>query len=301
MQKKAEQKNFWKSRKTQVGIIMFIAIALTALLTFLQVKLGNESLSLEIICYSAQIISSLFVTASVIIAVWQYYLSAQSAKTDLEVIQVQRAIDLSEYYKDNILNLFPAVYYVYNKTGITSILNSVRLKQMDDFDSAELSDLFSQKQIKKLNDIQNSDEFFECVLEANSIYNLGLKIAPIERTITAPNGEIKNIKGLDPNVTLVFFSNYIDNLLNNMEFFALHFSHKTADESVVYQSLHQSYLEIVSHMYYTIARKNTDATSKFYTNVIWLFQEWKTKKTEKQKEHAKASRSIESKGTIIKI
>lgn len=54
----------------------------------------------------------------------------------------------------------------------------------------------------------------------------------------------------------------------------MHFRHNTADQSVVYRSLHQSYLEIVQGMYFSIAEINKSPESKYYTNVIWLYEKW---------------------------
>lgn len=100
-------------------------------------------------------------------------------------------------------------------------------------------------------------------------------------------------------VIITYVSNLMDELLNNMEFFALHFSHRTADESVVYQSLHQTYLEIVQYMYYDIADRNSDSASKYYTNIIWLFEVWRDKKIKQNGDRSEKSRSVQSLGTII--
>lgn len=96
-----------------------------------------------------------------------------------------------------------------------------------------------------------------------------------------------------------YISNIVNELLNNMEFFALHFSHKTADESVIYQSLHQTFLEIVQYNYYEIAEKNIDSTSKYYTNIIWLFNIWRNRKLQQNNIRSQKSMSVQSAGTII--
>ena len=80
----------------------------------------------------------------------------------------------------------------------------------------------------------------------------------------------------------------------------MHFSHNAADSSVVYQSLHQSYIEMVEALYYFIAIMNTDSIDKFYTNVISLYGKWKDerlRRDEKQKEH---EHELQNRGTVIK-
>lgn len=100
-------------------------------------------------------------------------------------------------------------------------------------------------------------------------------------------------------IVVGFISNLINATLNNMEYFALHFRHNTADESVVYQSLHKSYLEIVLYMYYYIANVNKDSSCKLYTNVIWLFERWKEKRDSQNLERSQKLELIQSHGTII--
>ena len=100
-------------------------------------------------------------------------------------------------------------------------------------------------------------------------------------------------------VSVAFMSNLINRVLNNMEFFALHFKHKTADESVIYQSLHQTYLRSIPYLYYYIANANSDPSEKLYTNVIWLYEEWNKTKNQKIAEHAEKCASIIVDGTIV--
>ena len=250
--------------------------------------------------YFSQFISSIFVISGVVIATWQYYLSCQNTKTDLEIIQVQRAIDLSEYYKDNILKYFPAIHYVFSAVGITEIFESIRIDEMIDFDSHELNKLFTPVQIKKLQDIQYTDEFLDAVLEANDIYQLHLQFLSYESEFEE-DGYKSKIMNININSLVVaFMSNLLTVILNNLEFFALHFRHETADESVVYQSLHQSYLKTIPYLYYYIAKQNTDSSNKLYTNVIWLFGKWRDKKEHQDCDRSKKSQSILSPGTIIK-
>lgn len=149
-----------------------IALILSAcILNILSVVLfkGSNEKYLVRLYYSSQVVSSIFVISGVVIAVWQYYLSSKTTKNNLELMQVQRAIDLSEYYKDNILRYFPAIHYIFEKTGILSILEIVKINQMKDFDVHELENLFSRQQIDNLKQIQYSDVFFNAVLEANDI------------------------------------------------------------------------------------------------------------------------------------
>lgn len=293
--------NFLKSRKFLTGLIIFFAIffELISALIFYNLKGDGINNYIETLYYTTQIISSIFVISGVVIAVWQYYLTSKSTKTEIEIQQVQRAIDLSEYYKDNILKYYPAIDYIFDKTGILKILNTLKLEELNDFDCYELRDRFNDDQIKELRTIQDSDLFLQAIIEANFIYNLHLELWT-RRTETETSEGLTSVISINrQSATVAFLSNLVTNVLNNMEFFALHFHHKTADESVVYQSLHQSYFKLIRLMYYYIAKGNENPSDKYYTNTIKLFIDWRSEKTQQKENRSEKSGTIPRKGTII--
>lgn len=300
MTKNDIEKQFYKSRKFLVlvillGLCIFEVMMVRCLYYY---KLVNFPW-IETAYYVSQIASSLFVSGGVIVAVWQYYLSRKSTKIDLELSQVQRAIDLSEYYKDNILIYLPAIKYVFDQSGATKILDTIHTESMQRFDKAELERLLTPNQIKGLQQLQKSSDFLKAVLEANDIYNLKMNIrGEEEEQIVA--GKKKRVLKIDStSVSIAFMSNLINRVLNNMEYFALHFRHFTADETVVYQSLHQTYIKFMPYFYYYIARANENSTDKLYTNVIWLYGSWKSKSISKNEEHAENADSLIDVGTTV--
>lgn len=291
---------FIKSRKLSTILLIVLSILLELLGALLYFHWGKKDCTfMEILYYFSQFISSIFVISGVIIAVWQYYLSSKNTKTNLEIMQVQRAIDLSEYYKDNILNYFPAIRYIFSQVGITDIFENISIDKMIDFDSHELEKLLTPAQIQNLQNIQYSNEFLKAVLEANDIYGLNLHFRSLEVEFEKEGRKGKIMRIDKTSLSATFMSNLLNAVLNNLEFFALHFRHNTADESVVYQSLHQSYLRMIPYLYYYIAKQNTDSSNKLYTNVVWLFREWKFKKEIQESERSIKSLSVQSHGTII--
>lgn len=295
-------KKIIKSRKFKAILIIILAI-IGECITAIIFNLRNENESfIETLYFSSQIVSSFFVISGVVIAVWQYYLSCKNARTDLEISQVQRAIDLSEYYKDNILNYIPAIVYVFDNSGATQVLDKIQSREMKDFNTIELNRLFTPGDIEKLKNIQESEPFHTAILEANEIYNLNLNIraiSAIEKTkeISGQKKTILEIKRTS--ISDTFMSDLINRVLNNMEFFALHFKHNTADDTVVYQSLHQSYIVSMKYLYYYIADANENPTAKFYTNVIWLYEKWSERKEVQDTKHAKGLKEISFDGTIV--
>lgn len=290
---------FFKSKKVQAISLILLAIIVEIFSAIIYYNINEVIPFPEILYYSSQIITSIFVISGVVIAVWQYYLSCKSTQTELALQQVQRAIDLSEYYKDNILKYVPAISYIFDYIEVSPILNKLKLDQLKNFDKNELEDLLSPGDIEILKNSQFTDKFCEAVVKANAMYSLNMKF--ITKVIKQEqDGKEVNTIAIDNNsIALSFFSDLLNNILNNMEFFALHFSHNTADESVVYQSLHQSYFELIQLLYYYISVQNENPSYKFYTNVIELFHKWMNAKAEQKNAFSKNSKSIQRNGTKI--
>lgn len=288
--------SFFKSRKFIVCFVVILFVAMSIIGSIIQwnkYELESKPIYFEVLYYSTQIFSSLFVTGGVIIAVWQYYLSSKSAKTNLELIQVQRAIELSEYYKDNILIYLQPLSYMFEETGITDIIQEIHMEDIQHFDEAELNNLLSKDKIDELGKLTTSKQFYDIFIKANSIYNLGfhIKIGSLMQ-----NDEYTEY---GKEVIAAFVSNLFCKILNNMEYFSMHFSHYTADESVVYQSLHQTYLETVHLLFFKIARTNKMSETKYFTNVAWLYKKWIARKIEKGNNFLEGVRNLTMNGTVI--
>ena len=191
------------------------------------------------------------------------------------------------------------VRYVYEKSGILEILRGIKKEDMKAFDSFEMTALLSEKRIAELKALQYQEEFVKAVLEANIIYGLDLHI--LQRNISVLKDGQEDVVLQIEMTSLMhsFLSGVVTNMLNDLEFFAMHFTHKTADETVVFQSLHQTYIEIVGDLYYNIARCNQPTEGKYYTNVIELYEKW-FERSEKQKQDTLQNvRHKTSKGTTI--
>lgn len=294
---------------TLVLIIVYIIFSIISSIVF---KTKGESL-LESLYYSTQILASIYIIAGVIIAVWQYYNTTRTNMANMEITQIQRAIDMSEYYKDNILYKYPPIRDIFSTAGIQDIFDRcLGGHEFKSFDNAELSKFISESDRNKIEEKWNSAEFILAIIEADTIYNLDLKTESFEDELNNVLEKIKNgetIEKGDKNgkklaydlsgIVSRFMVNYITETLNAMEFFAMHFNHNTADESVVYQSLHSSYIQIVECFYYVIARQNSDAAKRYYTNVIWLYGVWKTRAQEQELARQTSVVKIENHGNKV--
>lgn len=254
--------------------------------------------ALENINYILQIIASIVMILGVVIAVWQYVLTSRCERTKISNDRVEKAVQLSEYYKDNILSNVSALRYVFKESGVADILGKIKPSDMVAFDSVELNDKLSPADIKELVHIMKSEKMAKIILYIDQVYNLNLDVAKYIDVLDEEEGE-KKISVNKEGVLRQFMAQIVNDLLNNMEYFAMNFTHKVADETVVYQSLHQTYIEAVQLLYYDISKNNKPDGRQFYTNVVELYKVWYNKSRKKREVVAKGGRSI-SKGSSAK-
>ena len=79
----------------------------------------------------------------------------------------------------------------------------------------------------------------------------------------------------------------------------MYFTHGAADETVVYQSLHKTYLYIVKILYFDISINNTGG-QKLYSNVIELFNIWKERELKQNLQAIQYGRKNLEKGASCK-
>lgn len=286
-------------RKIVTTTIIGFGILLMIISTILfRCCFNSEFEIIEVLYYTSQIISAFFVISGVVIAIWQYYLSYIDSKRNMDIIRVQKAIDLSEYYKDYILSYKAPIEYIFNNSGISEILSKINPSKMKHFDDKELHTFLADEDIISLKDAQKSKEFFTSVINANSIYDIGLN-GELIKLYEKINNEEYSLSELDAKILSTFLGKLITKVLNNMEFFALHFTHNVADESVVYKSLHQTYIDIVHTLYYNISKNNLLSTTKYFTNIIELYETWNNRSIKAEETFTNGVRNLTNKGTVV--
>lgn len=170
-------KKVGKRKIISVSIISITVLILIGVYLYakFKLKLGNGNSELEIVYYSSQILSSIFVIAGVVIAVWQYFITAKSQLNQINIDRIQKAIDLSEYYKDNILHKSTPIRFVYEQSGIMELIKNVNKDNMVQFEEAEACQLLDKDKFDELKAKTKTKEFSNAVLAADYIY--GLKIS----------------------------------------------------------------------------------------------------------------------------
>ena len=301
-------KKMGKRKIISIVIVLSVIIILACVYLYakFKLKLGDGNSNLEIVYYASQIISSIFVIAGVVIAVWQYFITARSQLNQLSVDRIQKAIDLSEYYKDNILHKSTPIRFVYEQSGIIDLIKNVDKDKMIRFEESEAGILLEKDKYDKLKAKTKTKEFSNAVLAADYIY--GLKIS--KDIIISGDNQDGNDEDIKMAVELkgemaakAFMIDEVSGVLNNIEYFAMNFAHGVADDSVVYRSLHQSYIDIMQLLYFNISNLNNSSSDKYYLNAIELYNKWKSQKDRdiNEKNIIDMTREAKNKGTIVNM
>lgn len=243
-----------------------------------------------------QIITNAFLIIGGIIAIWQYCSSKQNEMYHYNKERIELAIERADYYKENVLIYSRELKEIIEVIGVLDISENIKLEDIQYFDFIECERVYKKKHLKDIKKTREKYGIDKTVEEksvsyrtiSNNINNIQLK--PNDDDIDDED-KIKKIG--KQYVDLMF------KILNNIEIFSMYFVHETADESVVYQPLHMSFLEIVRLLYYDIAFANRNGEKKFYVNTIKLFNIWKEKSLNQQNIETETIRGIADEGNIL--
>lgn len=248
-------------------IVLFSILFMIIPLFFLKIESIQKDLCLlEVLEISSIIVANLFLVIGTTIAVWQYYISCTHKIATIKNEQIEKSVQLSGYYKCEILMYFSAIKYVFKKIDIFDLMLK-HMNEMHEFDMWERKQIFSNEELKRIEEARKSTECINAIIEINDIYDLNLFTIVDKEN---PSDEEKKI------ILLKFWGNIVIDVLNNTEYFSMHFSHQVADQTAIYQSIHPSYIEMCCILYYDISKCNDTLRAKLYSNVTHLFNLWKT-------------------------
>lgn len=285
--------------KKRFGITVAIIIVASFLIIAVPFIVNGCSFSLDFLqksALTAQIISAIFVIAGVVVGVWQYYIASRSYATNLAKERIEKAIKLSEYYKDNVLRYYSAISFIFDQSGASKLIATGDRNKMKDFNQNEKKRVFTAEVLEQIKEINTSASFCKSILMADKIYSLNLNFDAL-----GCEGEIDVETSPQKELMLgSFAADVVAKTLNNLEYFAFCFTHKVADESVVYQSLAPTYIKLVELLYISIAGLNdTKSASTYYTNVTELYLTWRERQKEQEELIENSDVNLVSKGTVL--
>lgn len=182
--------------------------------------------------------------------------------------KAEKAIELAKYFMEEILPGLSFLEKQYEENGIGTLIKKHKFFEFEDFDLEELEGLFTDVERKSI--IKKIDD---------------TKIA------------FENEKGEKMEIGITPFTS---DLLNKLEYMCMSITSGVADDSYIYDSLHQTFLNTVQLLYIHVANRNIDEKDKFYRNVIKVYNNWKKKYLKEQAKEEKIKNRIEKSKKKIK-
>lgn len=195
----------------------------------------------------------------------------------------EAACQLARIYADEILLQYQIVSSFFGRSKLLEFIKATF--PMDEFSSFTLQEMLelALRAHITVNDLTAKMEDFDplCILDVMARATTSVHDRD---ALYATYSEIDESSGVRIPKNSVFlrfqFGDTISHLLNTLEWFSMNCRYGLADEEVLYQSIHQTFLSTVWMLYYYISKNNTKNEDKFYTNTIWLFQKWKARLSE---------------------
>ncbi len=233
------------------------------------------------------------------------------------VVRRQKSLDMSKEFQQLISNELGFVknalrghpYLQFDKVSDIS-------KEFYDFDKEEAFRLFKVKSIDDLNKfIQfeniNKSSLILAYMEKHGVQDEDMmgRLFELYTFYSKPenNGKVPpNFDDLDQIITKMFMK-FNENqlaLLNKLEWMAMHFNSNLADSELVYQSLHQTFLDTVSILYLNIVVLNSKVKNEgeqYYQHITNLYRTWKKIAVEKEEELKEEEQKLkEAKKKIVR-
>lgn len=229
----------------------------------------------------------------------------------------EKAIELTKFYQQEIINKITYIWYVFKDCGIEELIGNLKHTDLREFDTQELDELLDKDKQKELDyKLENIDTE---ILIQNSAYlrhksydeywsdlskiSIGLKETYDQAAADcegASKGKNKVSYQYCENKYRIQLNAIINDVLNQLEYFCMNFNSGIADEETVYQSLHQTFFKIVRLLYFKIAKLNISGKDKYYTNIIKLHNKWSKRYSLQSKKEVSLKRQTTYEKNCIK-
>ncbi len=199
---------------------------------------------------------------------------------------IDKAFELSRIYESSILPLISLYTEVLTISNLSSkYLQPLSEKVTLEFSADEMFELFYSGIVEEYeSDLKNvdTDHIFQVRMTCNAM-DIS---SPTESTALFKGYQEYGLAKAQKDTVLIDFYSMVSHndfkvllskLVNTLEWFSMCLCSELAEEKAVYQSLHQTFLSCVGHLYVYISKKNTSSHNKYFTNIIALYNCWSTR------------------------
>lgn len=241
------------------------------------------------------VISSIATSIAAVIGI---YISIINNRKHYHYLQKEKAVCIAEDYASLITDI-SFLLSLYEGLNFNVTINKKIPDGVLKFNVNEMEKFFGIKSSKVVNEVLG-----EILQKPNVFFDAYKNSYGKEKLIELECYKNKDSKDLDVIRSsklhlLVYLEKLKGRLLNKLETMSMQFNQNIADQEVVYQSLHQTFLRFVKLMYPHIASLNNEIFHQYYCNIKMLYNRWileydkRLVKHEKSKE-AKAARKAQA-------
>lgn len=205
-----------------------------------------------------------------IIRILAFIFSINTYSYTKKCCKVNKSIELSNEYEKIIDDISDFTSIILRNNKIEKILNAANIEDFKNFNHDELGKIDKPEDYKLL--IYFFTRFCDDTTSLKEYY-----IKTNWRT-----SQIHNLKQLENQLQdksheflILYYNIKMTHILNQLESFSMGFIHNLANDDIVYQSLHQTFLLIIKNFYFLIAANNISSEDKYYVNLTALFIKWK--------------------------
>lgn len=254
----------------------------------------------DLMLYFSAIPGSVFDFGTMLVAAVSAICAFKAYRNQRERAKKASACELAKYYADNIITQGSYIESVYSRSKYTNLVkDKFPLDRIHSFTCQEM-EAFLGNDDHVTQDLAQKAFYVDpsCILASK----LQCTSSVIDRSnfmaaYTMPSEDDTPFEIRNQSYLQTDFSNSIYMLLNDLEWFSMQCRYGVADEKLLYQSLHQTFLSDVQMLYFHISSRNINSEDKLFTNLIWLFQRWKSRlekfKKKNQKDINRANRQVE--------
>lgn len=252
-------------------------------LALAELRTAQYALAANVAQFAINFILLIVTAVSVYFAFRAYHHQKERAKKDA-------ACELARYYAHDIIQRYDFVSYTFQHSKkeerIKELFPYDRLKE---FDYKEMTNILAEQgldpmeTLRELNRIDPQVIYQGMIRNAHSVEERHSLSDEYIKITKDPSG--KPVTEIVHQDMLMFaFTNEVTMLLNDLEWFSMSCRYGLADEEMLYQSLHLTFLSSVWLLYHYICLNNRENSDKLFTNVIWLFNTWADRLREIEKE-----------------
>lgn len=269
------------------------------------IELALTELKTAQFALGVDIIQAIFNLALLIITGVSVYYAFQAYFHQKERAKKEAACDLARYYAHDIIQRYDFVSYTFNRSKkeerIKELFPYDRLKE---FNYKEMTSILLEQGHDPAQILLELDQIDPRILYQGIIRNASSveerhSLSDEYTKVTKDASGKQVVEIVHQDMLWLAFNNEIVMLLNDLEWFAMSCRYGLADEEMLYQSLHLTFLSSVWLLYQFICLNNRENEDKLFTNVIWLFNTWagrlRTIQKEAQEQSKKITQEIETK------